>query len=206
MRAVGIDPEGLDVMVDGSPGRITAKTVMWAAGVKASPLGVGVGEVDAAGRVVVSPDLTVPGHPEVFVIGDMAAVPGVPGVAQGAIQGGEYVAATIRARLSGAPGPGPFRYKDKGSMATIGRRRAVVDLAGRGALVGLPAYFVWGVIHLAYLARWEDRVEAVWRWVITLLGGRRRERLISIVSLVPETTARGVILELRRRQAERWAR
>jgi NADH:ubiquinone reductase (H+-translocating) len=142
----------------------------------------------------------------VFVIGDMASVPGVPGVAQGAIQGGEYVAATIGARLSGAPGPGPFRYKDKGTMATIGRRRAVVDLAGRGALVGLPAYFVWGVIHLAYLARWEDRVEAVWRWVITLLGGRRRERLISIVSLVPETTARGVILELRRRRAERLSR
>ncbi len=206
VRAVGIDPEGLDVMVDGSPGRITAKTVMWAAGVKASPLGTALGAVDAAGRVVVSPELTVPGHPDVFVIGDMASVPGVPGVAQGAIQGGEYVAATIRARLSGAPGPGPFRYKDKGTMATIGRRRAVVDLAGRGALVGLPAYFVWGVIHLAYLARWEDRVEAVWRWVITLLGGRRRERLISIVSLVPETTARGVILELRRRRAERLSR
>ena len=68
------------------------------------------------------------------------------------------------------------------------------------------AYFVWGVIHLAYLTRWEDRLEAVWRWAITLLGGRRRERLISIVSLVPETTARDVILELRRRRAERLDR
>jgi NADH dehydrogenase len=207
VRAVGIDPEGLDVVVDGSPGRITAKTVMWAAGVKASPLGAALdSEIDGAGRVVVAPDLTLPGHPEVFVIGDMAAVPGVPGVAQGAIQGGEYVAAVIRARLSGTLGPGPFRYKDKGSMATIGRRRAVVDLGGRGVMVGMPAYFVWGVVHLAYLARWEDRVEAVWRWVITLLGGRRRERLISIVSLVPETTARGVIFELRRRRAERLSR
>ena len=74
---------------------------------------------------------------------------------------------------------------------------------GRRHVTGGPAYFAWGVIHLAYLARWEDRVEAVWRWAFTLIGGSRRERLISIVSLVPETTARSVILELRRRRAER---
>ena len=158
--------------------------------------------MDGAGRVVVSPELTLPGHPEVFVIGDMASVPGVPGVAQGAIQGGEYVAAVIAARLAGVVGPGPFRYKDKGSMATIGRRRAVVD-TGKLQLTGGLAYAVWGVVHIAYLTRWEDRLEAVWRWAVTLLGGRRRERLISIVSLVPETTARNVILELRRRRAER---
>ena len=139
------------------------------------------------------------------MLGDMAHVPGVPGVAQGAIQGGEYAASVIAARLAGAPGPGPFRYKDKGSMATIGRRRAVVDL-GRAQLTGGAAYFVWGVIHLAYLTRWEDRLEAVWRWAVTLLGGRRRERLISIVSLVPETTARQMIVELRRRRVERLDR
>jgi NADH dehydrogenase len=81
----------------------------------------------------------------------------------------------------------------------------VVDL-GRWQLTGGGAYFVWGVIHLAYLSRWEDRLEAVWRWAFTVLGGRRRERLISIVSLVPETTARGVISELRRRRAERVSR
>ena len=104
-----------------------------------------------------------------------------------------------------AVGPGPFRYKDKGSMATIGRRRAVVDTGG-AQLTGGVAYAVWGVVHIAYLTRWEDRLEAVWRWAITLLGGRRRERLISIVSLVPETTARDVILELRRRRAERLDR
>ena len=203
VRAVGIDPEGLDVKIAGEPARITAKTVIWAAGVKASPLGAALGvEVDGAGRVVVAPDLTVPGHPEVFALGDMAAVPGVPGVAQGAIQGGEHVARVIRARLTGAPWPGPFRYKDKGSMATIGRRRAVVDM-GRRQLTGGAAYFAWGVIHLAYLTRWEDRVEAVWRWAFTGIGGSRRERMISIVSLVPETTARSVILELRRRRAER---
>ena len=186
-----------------SPARITAKTVIWAAGVKASPLGAALGvEVDGAGRVVVEPDLTVPGHPEVFALGDMAAVPGVPGVAQGAIQGGEHVARVIGARLTGAPWPGPFRYKDKGSMATIGRRRAVVDM-GRRQLTGGAAYFAWGVIHLAYLTRWEDRIEAVWRWAFTGIGGSRRERMISIVSLVPESTARSVILELRRRRAER---
>ena len=171
VRAVGIDPEGLDVKIAGEPARITAKTVIWAAGVKASPLGAALGvEVDGAGRVVVAPDLTVPGHPEVFALGDMAAVPGVPGVAQGAIQGGEHVARVIAARLTGAPPPGAFRYKDKGSMATIGRRRAVVDM-GRRQLTGGAAYFAWGVIHLAYLTRWEDRVEAVWRWAFT--GDRR---------------------------------
>jgi NADH dehydrogenase len=207
-RAVGIDPEGLDVLAGGEQRRIRAKTVVWAAGVKASPLGAALGEsveVDRLGRVVVAGDLTVPGHPEIFVLGDMAFVPGVPGVAQGAIQGGEYVASVLLARLAGAAAPGPFAYKDKGSMATIGRRRAVVDL-GRWQLTGGVAYFVWGVIHLAYLSRWEDRLEAVWRWAFTVLGGRRRERLISIVSLVPETTARGVISELRRRRAERVAR
>jgi NADH dehydrogenase len=204
VRAVGIDPEGLDVKIAGEPARITAKTVIWAAGVMASPLGASLGvETDRAGRVVVEPDLTVPGHPEVFALGDMAAVDGVPGVAQGAIQGGEHAASVIAARLRGAPAPGPFRYKDKGSMATIGRRRAVVDLGHGRHLTGGAAFFAWGVIHLAYLARWEDRIEAVWRWAFTVLGGSRRERLISIVSLVPETTARSVILELRRRRAER---
>jgi NADH:quinone reductase (non-electrogenic) len=204
VRAVGIDPEGLDVKIAGEPARITAKTVIWAAGVMASPLGAALGvETDRAGRVVVAPDLTVPGHPEVFALGDMAAVDGVPGVAQGAIQGGEYAASVISARLRGLPAPGPFRYKDKGSMATIGRRRAVVDLGHGRHLTGGAAFFAWGVIHLAYLSRWEDRIEAVWRWAFTVLGGSRRERLISIVSLVPETTARSVILELRRRRAER---
>jgi NADH dehydrogenase len=207
VRAVGIDPEGLDVKIAGEPARITAKTVIWAAGVKASPLGAALGvETDRAGRVIVGPDLTVPGHPELFALGDMAAVEGVPGVAQGAIQGGEYAASVIAARLRGTPPPAPFRYKDKGSMATIGRRRAVVDLGHGRQLTGGAAYFAWGVIHLAYLSRWEDRIEAVWRWAFTVLGGSRRERLISIVSLVPETTARSVILELRRRRTERLDR
>ena len=203
LRAIGIDTEGLDVRArDGSQRRIQAKTIVWAAGVKGSPLGAALGEVDGAGRVLVEPDLTVPGHPEVFVLGDLAAVPGVPGVAQGAIQEGEYAASVILARLAGARVPAPFRYKDKGSMATIGRRRAVVDLGNR-QLTGGRAFFAWGVIHLAYLSRWEDRLEAVWRWAFTVLGAQRRERLISVVSLVPETTARSVILELRRRRAER---
>jgi NADH dehydrogenase len=207
VRAVGIDTEGLDVVVSGEPRRITAKTIVWAAGVKASPLGAALpgAPVDRAGRVEVGPDLTLPGRPEVFVLGDMAAVPGVPGVAQGAIQGGEYAARVILARLAGAAPPPPFRYKDKGSMATIGRRRAVVD-TGRVQLTGGAAFFAWGIIHLAYLSRWEDRLEAVWRWGWTVLGGRRRERLISIVSLVPERTARQVITEIRRRRAERLDR
>ena len=145
----------------------------------------------------------MPGHDEVFVIGDMASVPGVPGVAQGAIQGGEYVASVIAGAAGG-------RCRARGRSATRTRARwrrsgaaGPWPTSARTQLTGGVAYFVWGVIHLAYLTRWEDRLEAVWRWAITLLGGRRRERLISIVSLVPETTARYVILELRRRRAER---
>ena len=206
VRAVGLDHEGLDVLAAGEPRRIRAKTIVWAAGVKASPLGAALAgdAVDRTGRVAVEGDLTLPGHPEVFVLGDMASVPGVPGVAQGAIQEGEYAAAVIGARVTGGVVPPPFRYKDKGSMATIGRRRAVVQ-TGRFQFTGGFAFFVWGIIHLAYLSRWEDRLEAVWRWGWTVLARTRRERLISIVSLVSEDTARRQIAELRRRRAERQA-
>jgi NADH:ubiquinone reductase (H+-translocating) len=193
--AVDIDRRGLTVGGEGAERHIAARTVIWAAGVKASPLagllaeGSGAG-FDRAGRLVVEPDLTLPGHPEVFAIGDMISVPGVPGTAQPAIQEGKFVARAIRERLAGRGTPRRFRYLDLGTMATIGRTRAVADLFNRIRLGGFPAFIIWGVVHLAYLVGWGNRFEAVARWGWTILARNRRERLISLVSLVSEDVAR----------------
>jgi NADH dehydrogenase len=176
---------------DGRSRRIDARTVIWAAGVRASPLAAQVGRaagatVDRAGRVSVEPDLTLRGHPEVFAIGDMITIPGVPGVAQPAIQEGKYVASVIRARLEGRSAPRPFKYRDLGMMATIGRTRAVADLFGKVRLGGFPAFLIWAFIHLVYLVGWGNRFGAVTRWMWTFLARNRRERLISLVSLASE--------------------
>jgi NADH dehydrogenase len=189
---VDVDPGGVTVRgSDGRSRRIDARTVIWAAGVRASPLAGQVGRaagasVDRAGRVSVGPDLTLTGHPEVFAIGDMIAIPGVPGVAQPAIQEGKYVAGVIRARLAGQQAPRPFKYRDLGMMATIGRTRAVADLFGKVRISGFPAFLIWAFIHLAYLVGWGNRFGAVTRWLWTFLARNRRERLISLVSLVSE--------------------
>jgi NADH:ubiquinone reductase (H+-translocating) len=191
---VGVDSQGISL--DGRAGheRIDARTVIWSAGVAASPLAAVLAhaagaELDRAGRVQVAPELSVVGHPEVFAIGDMAAVPEVPGLAPAAIQEGAYVAKVVTARLAGKRAPRPFRYRDRGVMATIGRRRAVAKLF-RIELRGLPAFLTWGAVHLAYLVGWGNRVGAISRWLWTVLARNRRERLISVVSLVGETQAR----------------
>jgi NADH dehydrogenase len=189
---VDVDPGGVTVKgSDGRARRIDAHTVIWAAGVRASPLAAQVGRaagatVDRAGRVSVEADLTLPGHPEVFAIGDMIAISGVPGVAQPAIQEGKYVASVIRARLAGRAAPGPFKYRDLGMMATIGRTRAVADVFGKVRLGGFPAFLIWAFIHLAYLVGWGNRFGAITRWLWTFLARNRRERLISLVSLASE--------------------
>jgi NADH:ubiquinone reductase (H+-translocating) len=208
--AVGVDHDGIDLRCGDTLQRIDAKTIVWAAGVQASPLASALGaasgaEVDRAGRIRVEPDLSVPGHPEVFAIGDMALVPGVPGVAQGAMQEADHVAKVVRARLRGTEPPAPFRYRDKGTMATIGRTRAVAQVA-RLRLTGFPAFVLWGFVHLAYLVGWGNRLEAVARWMWTLLARNRRERLISVVSLVSPEEGRAEIEALRRRGAERLER
>jgi NADH dehydrogenase len=208
VRATNIDGAGIDVFEDTDrPRRIHSRTVIWAAGMKASPLAgrlaaaAGV-ETDRAGRLLVSADCTLPGHPEVFAIGDMISLPGVPGVAQPAIQEGRYVAEVIASRLEARAAPGPFRYKDKGTMAIVGRTHAVAQI-GKLKLAGVPAFLVWGVVHLAYLVGWGNRFEAVARWLWTMLARNRRERLISIVSLVGEDVARDHLAQrgIRRRRA-----
>ena len=197
-----IDLNGVTIGSGENARHVEARTVLWAAGVKASPLAQLLGkqsgaEVDRVGRVHVNADLTLPGHPEVFAIGDMITLPDVPGTAQPAIQEGKYAAKVIRARLTGRPAPPPFHYRDLGSMAVIGRTRAVADLFGKIRLGGFPAFLIWGVVHLAYLVGWGNRYEAVARWGWTILARNRREREISIVSLVSDEAALRELEEMR---------
>lgn len=170
--------------------RIDAATVIWAAGVKASPLGAKLAQaasfevpLDRTGRVIVKPDCTIPGHANVFVIGDLAnfsdgAGKPLPGVAPVAMQQGVYVARVIQARLNGQADPGPFRYWDKGSMATIGRARAVAESYGL-RFSGYLAWLAWLFIHILYLARFENRVLVLWQWFFNYVTRNRSARLIT---------------------------
>lgn len=154
--------------------RIEAGTVLWAAGVQASPLGGMLGvELDRAGRVIVEADLSVPGHPEVFVVGDLAFVPGVPGVAPAAMQMGRHAGRVI---ASGASTP--FRYRDKGSLATIGRARAVADIKGL-RFGGFLAWFAWLAIHIFYLIGFRNRFFVLAGWAWHYLTFRRGARIIT---------------------------
>ncbi|HWF55776.1 MAG TPA: NAD(P)/FAD-dependent oxidoreductase [Solirubrobacteraceae bacterium] len=185
--AVGVDEHGIDVREGDAQRRIEARTVLWAAGVQASSLAHDLAaasnaETDRSGRIHVSPQLSVPGRPEVFAIGDMIAMEGVPGVAPAAIQEGAYVAKLIKRRLRGRS-KGKFRYIDKGTVATIGRTRAVAQV-WFVKLWGVPAFLIWGAVHLTYLVGWGNRYEAVTRWMWTLAARNRRERLITVSSVL----------------------
>ena len=163
--------------------RIACACKVWSAGVQASPLGTTIAEqaegteVDRAGRVVVEPDLTVKGHPNVFVVGDMAAVPNVPGVAQGAIQGAQYVTKTIKRALKGRDDPAtrvPFSYWDKGSMATISRHHAVAKI-GKLEFGGYLAWLAWLFLHLLYLVGFKNRLSTLFSWILTFTSNSRSQ-------------------------------
>ncbi|MGL5860631.1 MAG: NAD(P)/FAD-dependent oxidoreductase [Phycicoccus sp.] len=177
-----VDADGLVVKgPDGGTGRIEALTKVWAAGVQASPLAGQLAEqsgagLDRAGRLQVLPDLTLPGHPEVFVVGDMVALDDLPGVAQVAIQGGRYAAKQIGRRLDDRPSPGPFRYRDKGSMATISRFSAVASI-GRLRFSGFVAWVLWLAVHLVYIIGFKHRVTTLLHWAVSFLGRGRSERV-----------------------------
>ena len=183
-RVTGVDEYGLDVVgPDGLPVRIEARTKVWAAGVQASTLGARLAEqsgaaVDRVGRVAVLPDCTLPGHPEVFVIGDLMSLDGLPGVAEVAMQSGRHAARTIVRRLRGDGTTRQFRYHDLGTMATVSRFRAVVSL-GPIRLGGAVAWLLWLVVHLAFLTGFKNRVATLARWTIAFLGRGRPERTIT---------------------------
>ncbi len=126
----------------------------------------------------VQPDLTLPGHPEVFVVGDMAALGGLPGVAQVAIQGGRHVARQIEARLAGTADGQPFKYHDKGSMATISRFSAVASI-GRFRLSGFIAWVMWLAVHLVYLVGFKNRLTTLLHWAVSFVGRGRSERVVT---------------------------
>ena len=184
----GVREGAVDVARAGKVETIEAATILWAAGVAASPLGAALAraagaETDRAGRVRVAPDLTLPGHPEVFVIGDLMTLGGkggkpLPGVAPVAMQQGRHAARTILARLAGRPGLGPFHYFDKGNMAVIGRGRAVADL-GFVRFGGYPAWLAWLFIHLMYLVQFGNRVLILVQWAWSYLTWNRSARLIT---------------------------
>ena len=172
-----VDERGIEMKFkDGRVDRIDTVTKIWAAGVQANPLGKTLSEqtgapLDRAGRIAVNPDLTLPGHPEVFVVGDMINLDHLPGVAQVAIQGAKYAAKEIDGRLKGKPSQGPFKYFDKGSMAIISRFRAVA-MVGKLRLTGVIAWLMWLAVHLVYITGFKNRVTAVLHWFVSLPGPR----------------------------------
>jgi NADH dehydrogenase len=177
-----VDERGLVVQhKDGNQERIEAVTKIWAAGVQASSLGQTLAEqsgatLDRAGRIGVNPDLTLPGHPEVFVVGDMIALNNLPGVAQVAIQGAKYAAREIEGRLKDKPPQKPFKYFDKGSMATISRFDAVA-MIGKVRLSGFIAWLMWLGVHLIYLTGFKNQITALLHWTVTFLSNDRSQRV-----------------------------
>ncbi|WP_433602841.1 NAD(P)/FAD-dependent oxidoreductase [Nocardia sp. CA-135953] len=176
-----VDAHGVTVKdADGTVRRIESSCKVWSAGVQASPLGKMLAErsdgteTDRAGRVIVEPDLTIKGHPNVFVVGDLMSVPNVPGQAQGAIQGATYAAKQIKAGLKGeAPQDRePFKYFNKGSMATVSRFSAVCQV-GKLEFGGFIAWLAWLALHLYYLVGYRSRIITVIQWFVTFLGRTR---------------------------------
>jgi NADH dehydrogenase len=179
-----VDAGGVQISVaGGAPERIDAMTRVWSAGVAAAPLAARIAAAtgaptDRSGRILVEPDLTVPGHPEIFVVGDLMSLDGLPGVAQVSIQGGGYTGRVIRRRLTGKPAGKPFHYFDKGNIATVSRFSAVADLRGV-RLSGLAGWLLWLGVHWAYLPRGRNRASSLIRWAVTFLGRSRPERAVT---------------------------
>jgi len=186
-RVADVAPGHVALEYDGRREELACRTVVWAAGVEASPLGRALAEqagatVDRAGRVEVAPDLTIPGHPEISVIGDLAHFAHgrdrpLPGVAPVAIQQGRYVARRIRAGLAGRP-VADFAYRDRGTLATIGRARAVVE-RGRLHVTGLPAWLLWLFVHVLALTQGENRLLVLVQWAWSYFTFNRSARLIT---------------------------
>ena len=182
-RVTGLDAAGVELQTADGVDRLDAMTKIWSAGVQASPLGSSLAaESDAAttptGRVPVEADCTLPGHPEVFVVGDLMALGNLPGLAEVAIQSGRHAAGEIRRRLDGDANPRPFRYRDLGSLAAVSRFYAIGER--RGVRVsGVVGWLFWLVVHLAFLTGFKNRVSALFDWIISFFGRSRPERTIT---------------------------
>ncbi|GLS21203.1 NADH dehydrogenase [Labrys miyagiensis] len=163
---------------------LAARTIVWAAGVRASPAAEWLGvPADRNGRIIIQPDLTIPGHPEIFAIGDTVTLPGlngkpVPGIAPAAKQAGIYVARAIRGRLEGGAAPGPFQYRHQGSLAQIGKRKAIIDF-GWIKLRGAIAWWIWGIAHIYFLIGVRTRLSVALNWLWIHARNQRSARLIT---------------------------
>ena len=196
--AIAMDHESITFKAPEGVQTIRARTRIWAAGVAASPLAKQLAEksgaeTDRAGRIPVNPDCTLPGHPEVFAIGDMVSLNKLPGVAQPALQEGRYVGKVIKKRLAGEKDVEPFKYFDKGSMATIGYRAAVAD-AFKVKTTGVIAYAMWGFIHVAYLVGWGNRLLTLYQWARNLVFTKNRNHRIITYSRAKKDLRTGRVL------------
>jgi NADH dehydrogenase len=183
-RVTGITYRDITIDCPDGPETIPCHVKVWAAGVHASPLAAMLAEAsgaqtDRAGRIEVLPDCSLPGHPEVFAIGDMMSLDKLPGVAEVAMQSGIHAAETIKRRVTGGGDSKPFKYRDLGSMASIARFSAVVDFKGV-RVSGLLGWLMWVFVHLAFLTGFKNRFTALWKWLTAFLGKSRDERTISI--------------------------
>ena len=198
---VRVSDRSISIAVDsGAVQEVQARTIIWAAGVSASPLARALAqasgaELDRAGRITVQPDLTLPGFPEVFAVGDMVRVCDgagstlpIPGVAPAAIQQGRHAARTLRRRLAGRPAK-PFSYRDKGSLATIGRKAAVAQIHG-ARLSGLLAWLAWLLVHLYFLMGLQNRFIVFVRWTASFITRGRGARLITEAATLSDDASR----------------
>ena len=182
-RVTNIDMNGVDVETAEGTERFNARIVVWAAGVEASPLAgmlaaASGAKTDRSGRVETLPDLTLPGHPEVFAVGDMASLNNLPGVAEVALQGSLHAGNTVKRRLAGKDTK-PYKYRDLGSIAAIGRFQAICSIRGI-RLSGFPAWVVWLFVHITFINGFGNRFGALWRWSWAMVGKTRSERIFSL--------------------------
>ena len=183
-RVSDVKPDAIIVQGPGGEERIACHTRVWAAGVQASPLAALLAEAtgagtDRAGHIEVLPDCTLPGHPEVFAVGDMMSLNGLPGVAEVAMQSGIHAARTIKRRLGGDATAKPFVYRDLGSMATVARFRAVVSFKGI-KVGGFIGWLMWAFVHLTFLTGFKNRWIALFKWISAFVGSSRDERTITM--------------------------
>ena len=182
-RVTGVDPTGVELQTDAGSERLAAMTKIWSAGVQASPLGAtlaaqaGVAPT-RSGQVPVEADCTLPGHREVFVVGDLMALDGLPGLAEVAIQSGRHAAAEIRRRLDGETEPLHLRYHDLGSLAAVSRYYAVGERK-HAQVWGFPGWLMWLAVHLVFLTGFKNRVSALFHWTVSFFGRSRPERTIT---------------------------